>query len=364
MKRIFIAYNRALGTHYLFEIIRDNTATDYSQYEKDIVNELSSWTKLSQLIDLLEKTGPLVTNNIVSQEERSITLQRFIDGLKMVKHDRLLSAMQTCDLNILHDFQLYIIEGESGKLASNANAKQVIQERDLFKPENIETIIKLSKQYPKGRVVIEPLTDLLFVRNYLSIILKMLGHYQNKSKTPITDSGFIRADNPYYQIKLINDLKLPYISGTWYQKGSNLRMPLLQTLFSMPTTKSIVFFENMDYTINLAIQANNSERAIVEEFIRGLYISLLNLRTASGNHLAWEYKVPGPNGIGKNGMLTYKSLFGYVFATALNQVDKHIGLCKRCNRGILVSNSKKPRLFCSDSCRAAFYKFNNEKEQQ
>lgn len=355
MKKIFIAYNRELETHCLFEVVTAPVESYHNEvYSNDVCNQLAHWQDLSELIKVLEITGPLIYNDIVKGMTRSVSILDLKKGLADSKGNILLKDYQECDIESLFDWQLYF---DGAKVKENKKHKklvEVLEKHDLFAPGNAKEISKWANKYPEAEVVIEPITDLVFARNYASVLMRLIGNYSRHQRDPFLASGFTKVSNSY-QIKLMSDFQKPYVSDDWIRNLAKYRIPLLNSVFAMPTTRSIICYQCEERSIDLLIDAGPDPNKVLSEFILGTAETVCNLTDIDGNSIGWQYLLPGPEYFEIEKIVVPNSLFGWLMSSILYRVGSRIDVCQNCNAGFIYVPKGKERVYCSDRCRSAYY---------
>ena len=412
MRKIFIAQDRRTGFHVVIEVLPSSYKFEYeSGLDFDLFNKLCQWKNLNDLFSLLEKTGPLVDVSIYEKEKRIIDIN---DAVDMFKGTGFFSSMiyKENDLDFLRT-QLYL-DNKEGFYPSRRSISKAVESFGLLESDGIKELEEWARKDVGCKVAIEPLCDFAVIRNFCSVILRLIANYRNQTvEHPVEESGFIYIDridkwwsdkrlrDSYYVIPIWHNTgidKTITFSTKWFQNvnASEMIQPLLGVILKTATEKekgglgSIkcadvlsaadvkgigypIFRKKTDYKVlesrgYLGLRGDIDQHKLIKVFLEEFGDMFRNLRADSregsnstGNLLSWEEKTPEPDEDAPC-KRSYKTLAGAMVGTLLYRTDTIPVTCRNCGKGMLIKNKRKRREFCSASCKSQYYVTESEVE--
>ena len=409
MRKVFIAQDRRTGFHSVIEVLPSSYKFEFRDgIDSDLFNKLCQWKNLTELFSVLEETGPLVGESIYKKENRVISIDDAIDMFQGSGFFPRPTYTEN-DLDFLH-MQLYL-DNKKGFYPSKASVSRAVKEFGLFESSGIDELVKWKNEDWGCRIVIEPLHDFVVMRNFCSVILRLIANYQDPSiENPVEESGFVRINrsrkwwvqndllDSYYVIPIRHNPAVDRtitFSTKWFKNVYSYEMtyPLYSAIFktrpkswkrgmgciecadtlSSPTVtgKGFPFFptkrdyDTLDSRCYLGLRDDIPQKEIIETFIKEFGEMFENLKcdpignNASRTLIGWEEQIPSP-GENVSCSRVYKTLAGAMVGSLLYRADTIPVACRNCGKGMLVKNKGKRKEFCSASCRAQYYAAESE----
>ena len=396
LRRVFVTRNNKTNFHSLFEVIP-------SFYERDLcgtldletMNALVQWKKLDGLIKTLAKTGPVASTTIYKKASRMIPISDAIEIAEANGNPRLSQGFGNNDASFLR-MQLYL-DGFSGGYPSKASVERCISKYGLLESNAVDDLRAWGSADPNAMVAVEPIADLVYIRNLCSICLRIVANYQNGGIEKVLEaSGFKhvrlerRAWTPsdyrdsYYVIPFQHNVMEDKTINFSWKWGANVfaymvNNPLSHWIRSQGTRASYgtvdaatiltspditgigrpllnrgYDYENADTREYLALNDDMTQREVAERFIQGVGEMFSSLQNDSGEHLGWDFKtLPALSG---NDAPTpvFHTLASAMVGTLIYRHGTLPAVCKNCGNGMLIRTKGKRREFCSDSCRSQY----------
>lgn len=399
-RNVFIARNGKTGFHSVFHIV----SSDYSQerhgaLDAGTLNELIRWNTLEELVAVLSKTGPLIASDVYKEASRIITIEDALSIANAQGKGKESEGYGRNDESFLY-MQLYL-DGGQGAYPSHASIARGIKNHGLIESDAAASLAQWAKADPKCRVVIEPLCDIILMRNLSSITLRLIANYQNANIEDVLEaSGFVKIgkekrwwisrklEESYYVIPFFHnpaDDKTINFSTKWFHNvfAYMLIEPLLETireqatkndrycfgsttamLLTAPTImgkgrpffNSKMNYDEEDTRYYLALPCGASQRETVKEFVMSLASMFSGLRGKSGDDLGWDFTIYPPLSGNDGPKPLFHTLASAMVGGLIYRNNVLLTTCKNCGNGILLQPKRKPKEFCSNSCRTIYSK--------
>lgn len=392
-RKIFVARNMKANLHSVFEVL----PADRAQERRGVLgiddfNSLSGWKSLDELFSVLERFGPFIASDLHEGVPRLMPVSDVIDMLTTG------GDFGRINEGVLQ-MQLYL-DGKMGGYPSKASTGRAIATYGLFENGGIEELIEWRSTDPSLMVAIEPISDLTFVRNMASLLLRIVANYQNERIDDVlTASGFKQYDSNFWGV-LYKEARKSYLmipfrhnpgmdglltmSPKWwrsagaYDVGNSLgsRIAALRPEGSdmgfgsiggaveasaQVANGKLVKFINIgfDYSSEdtrkyLGVLDEGNERESARHFIEGAASMFSELDGAGGAPLGWEVGNMSDLLDNSSPKPLFHTLAAAIIGTVLLRYDMIPSVCKNCGNGMMVKPKGKRREFCSDSCRSQY----------
>ena len=407
MRKVFISGNNETRFHSLFEVVPSGgNSARRGVLEPAQLMGLVQWKTPGGLVEVLEESGPMVTKRMLKKVPRIVGIEEAVEIAESAKErGRKSRGFGKIDQSFLH-MELYC-DGRQGFYCSKASIERAVEEYGLVESDAAADLRAWAKEDSGSKVAIEPLSDVVLMRNICSIALRIVGNYQNPEiEDVLTQSGFKHIERSrkwwvqkglkpsYYVIPLYHNpavdrtviLTTPWLNNVLkYQVISPLGVDLYESrpksskrgygsienadLITAPTVtgKGMPIFnykynyDDVDTRYYLGICDDKSQREEAEDFIFGLGKMFMGLRATyerskegTGEKLGWDFDEFPPLGVNRFVEPTFETLASAMVGTILYREGRAVTACKYCGNGILASAKGKRREFCSNSCRAAY----------
>lgn len=392
-RKIFVARNMKANLHSVFEVL----PASYVQERRGVLgiddfNSLSGWKSLEELFSALEKFGPFIASSLHEGVPRAMPIG---DAIDMLATGGDFGKVNEGVLQI----QLYL-DGKAGGYPSKASTARAVTKYGLFENNGIEELIEWRSSDPSLMVVIEPVSDLTFVRNMASLLLRIVANYQNEQIGDVlTASGFKRYGANLWGV-LYKEARTPHLmipfrhnpgmdglltmSPKWwrsagaYDVGNSLgsRIAMLRPEGSdmgfgsidgaveasaQVANGKLVKFTNIgfDYSSEdtrkyLGVLDDGNERESARHFIEGAASMFSRLDGAGGAPIGWEVGDMSDLLDNDSPKPLFRTLAAAIIGTVLLRYDMIPAVCKNCGNGMMIKPKGKRREFCSDTCRSQY----------
>lgn len=390
----FIAGNNKTHSHYLFTIIRSDYCSGCSLLNTTDLNTLINWKTVDDLIGIASYYGPFIGYEIFNDARRIITIDEAISIAR--SNGRGEASKGFCRVNAQSLQQELLFDSRNISQPTIEAIRKDAEKHGLFERQATGYFELIAREDEKARVVIEPIEDIVFIKNLCTIITRLIANYQNENIAEVlAASGFIHSypdhknqaipplPNFYYCIRLMKREDIdPDAACTWIDndpiQASKVIYPLFQKINEEQPKACEDSFGSIDNAITcsstplsglagvnnsswiqfaslyLGLKDENGERAAVEQFITGLANMVGNLKNEQGDPLGWDIQ-PFPV-LSDNGrpIPLFFTLFSAMLGSILTREGMKPATCKYCGNGLLSRSKGKPKEFCSDSCRSLY----------
>lgn len=402
--QIYIARDGKSGMHVLVRILAiDDIVRDYLPIDPDDFNKLMMARDAKSLVLAAHDLGPMYisADSLSGRAFIPSHLQQDIEyGFNLIPPD-LESLLSECYFDpyavpVGTDNMGYRAIGRTGKKPT----RELIDKLDFTKAGDLSY---LDSQF---RAIVEPLHDWIFVRNLLSILMRIGGLYRSGADpdTILEAARFRQVDSTVLKKRFNIDMNtcyaIPIAFNPFYRmENSVIKDTPFDTMEFCPLYGSLID------------KKNSFSRTAVEQHLKGCGNGFVKFLTPSGasriknrldNHEShsedskWRYMIVSSktdaDAINSQMQLTNRLLQafdGILFQPQLaytgikmaeiaperkprnileamwllvrNHPGYYLLTCKRCMRTVLSGTQGGDRSFCSNSCRAAWSKEHSAK---
>lgn len=400
-RKVFIARNEKTNFHSLFEVI----PSDFVQKRKgilapDVLNELIHWETVDELVRALENAGPFIASEIYPKASRVIGIGDALEIAEAMGRGRASEGFARNDPFFLRE-QLFLdgrlyLEGRTEGFPSKASVTRGVENHGLVESGAYKDLALWKKLDPGCRVVIEPLCDLVLVRNTCSLLLRMIANYQSERIDVLEASGFehVVRDKKLLEAKPYKDsyYVIPFVhnsgfdntitfSTKWFRNvfGYTLVDPLRYLIdeckpnvakhgygsvgSAMLLTPSAIggkddparqfIFDNdyADACFYLGICDDAPQRDAAELFVRSYAEMFSNLKNKNGEPLGWDFEEI-PDLIANGSPYPVFHTLAAAMVGSIVYRDGNVPVaCKNCGNAFMIAPKGKKREFCSPTCR-------------
>lgn len=409
-RKVFIARNEKTSFHSLFEVV----PSDYVQRRRavldpDILNELIGWETVDELVQVLEKTGPFVASEIYPKASRIIGIDEALKIAEAMGRGRASEGFAKNDLFFLRE-QLFLdgrlyLEGRTEGFPSKASVARGVEKHGLVESSAYEDLALWKEEDPECKVVIEPLCDLVLVRNTCSLLLRIVANYQSGRTDVLEASGFEHVTRDSRRLLEAKPYRgsyyvIPFVHNSGYDDTITFSMKGIKNVFGytlvdplrylidecMPSVmkhgygsvESAILisssaldgkndllrrltsdYDYKDTCFYLGICDDVPQREAAELFVRSYAEMFSKLKSKTGEPLGWDFgEIPD---LMSNGVPypVFHTLAAAMVGSIVYRGGNVPVSCKNCGNAFMIKPKGKRREFCSPTCRVRYSKEGN-----
>lgn len=402
--QIYIARDGKSGMHVLVRILSvDDIGKDYLPIDPDDFNKLMMARDAKSLVLAAHDLGPMYISADILSRRTFIPshLQQDIEcGFNLIPPD-LESLLSECyfDPYAIPDEIAgmgYRAIGRTGKKAT----RELIDELDFTKAGDLSY---LDSQF---RAIVEPLHDWIFVRNLLSILMRIGGLFRSGADPDtILEAARFRqvnptvlkkrfnidtntcyaipiAFNPIYRMENLAVKDVPFdalqfcpLYGSLIDKKNSFSRTVIEQHLKGPGNEFVKFLAPLE-TSQVKNRSDNHESHSGESKWRYMVVSSNTDGEAINNQMQLANRLlQAFDGILFQPQLTYtgvkmaeiaperkpRNILEAMWLLVRNHPGYYLLTCKRCMRTVLSGTQGGERSFCSNSCRATWSKEHSAK---
>lgn len=410
LRRVFIARNKQTNFHSVFEVIPSSyVEIRKGVLEPEFLNGLLQWERIAELARVLEKSGPFIAKEIYPKASRIISIDDALSIAEAMGQGAASEGFTRNDPQFLR-MQLYssgrlYLDGQTGGYPSRSCVAKDATRYGLVESRACEDLRRWRQQDPECKVAIEPLSDLVLVRNTCSILLRLIANYQAGKEDVLESSGFEHVTrqakwwnkrsykDSYYVIPFVHNSSFNQtvnFSTKWFKSvfGYTLVDPLRYlidetkssvgmhgmgsvqsaTMITPPAIDGKAYpvfnfhfdYDNEDTRFYLGLCDDVSQREAAELFV-GSYAEMFSkLRNKEGKPLGWSFDEIPDLMSNDFPQPVFHTLAAAVVGSIVYRNGNIPVACKRCGSGIMVKPKGKRREFCSTTCKTLHSKYARE----
>ena len=399
-RRTFVAKNIKTGFHSIWNVIPGDYKPEKNRFLEPLtVNQLARWKNLRDVITTLEAVGPLIPFDVYPQEKRVMSIE---DALQIAKARGIGHESQGFTVNDPHFLRIQLmLEGFVPSYPSKTSIEKDVERFGLIESDAASDLEKWAEEDKACRVVVEPLCDVVSIRNRASQLLRIIANLQDESNEHVLESsGFqhIRRDkhkvigkqyrNSYFVLPLKHnpavDMTLNF-STKWFRNvfgymtinpldsriremrphGNETALGSVRNVANL--TSSILTgnaaplinhnkrYEDEDTWLYTGVEDSLSQREEAMAYIGGYEHMFSNLTTKDGTPIGWDISSPSPFENEPKPVFLFHTLAGALFGSIFYRYGTTAAICKNCQNGFMAKTKGKQREFCSNSCRTQNY---------
>lgn len=399
-RRTFVARNIKTGFHSIWNVVPGDYEPEKNQFlDPSTVNQLARWKNLRDIITALEATGPFIPSDVYPQEKRIMPIE---DALQIAKARGVGHESQGFTVNDPHFLRIQLmLEGFAPSYPSKTSIEKDVERFGLIESDAASDLEKWAKEDSTCKVVIEPLCDVVSIRNRASQLLRIIANLQDENNEHVLEtSGFQHVKrggnkligkqykDSYFVLPLkhnpVVDMTLNF-STKWFRnvfaymtinpldsriremrpQGNETGLGLVENAVSLtnpiltgnaaPLINYRTKYEDQDTWLYVGIEDSLSQREEAMTYIKGYERMFSSLTTKGGKPIGWKISSPSPFENDPKPEFLFHTLAGALFGSIFYRYGTTAAICKNCQNAFMTKTKGKQREFCSNSCRTQNY---------